>query len=72
MKQIKASDLKPCPFDGYYTKIVYFSDEDFGGTIEKRWYVKCAYCGAEGPHTTTKMGAVKSWNHRYKKGDLTG
>lgn len=64
---MKQSDLLPCPFDGVFPDSVQLSDE---GVVESeiRYCVKCQYCGAEGPYSTTKDGACNSWNHRWKNG----
>jgi Lar family restriction alleviation protein len=62
---MKASDLKPCPFDGRFPRTVLFSDEG-EVEVETKYYVKCDYCGVEGPHSTTEDGACNSWNHRKK------
>lgn len=65
MSEIKQSDLKSCPFDGHFPKQIWVS-QDEEDEKEIRYYVKCFYCGAEGPHSTTEKGAANSWNRRVK------
>ena len=39
---MKASDLKPCPFDGHQPTRILFDDEDGDGVeFETRHYVEC-------------------------------
>lgn len=63
---MKQSDLKACPFDDHFPSVILHADEG-EVELEEKYYIKCSYCGAEGPHCTSEEGACNSWNHRYKE-----
>ncbi len=45
------------------------NDKDFHTAIN--WWVECRWCGAIGPNSTTKEGAVEKWNKRTPLLDAT-
>jgi len=50
-------ELKACPFCGSYKQSLCSSGKS------KHWLV-CHNCGADGPTSRTKHGAIAAWNKR--------
>ena len=61
MEVQKSTDKEPCPFCGN----VYEEEFAIGFRDDPAdlFYVTCS-CGAQGPFSTTKAGAVILWNRR--------
>lgn len=64
-------DLKPCPFCGSKSIILWEvkPDEATAFQGESLWCVFCESCEAEGPHKTTATVAASGWNCRLA-GDI--
>ena len=54
----RMTELKPCPFCKNSDDDMLFVWTD----IDYTKYVFCNRCGAQGPRTSSKEGAIKKWN----------
>jgi Lar family restriction alleviation protein len=53
--------MKECPFCNHHQE----HEEGPGLYVDGKGYcVKCSYCGARGPITTTAAKAINKWNNR--------
>lgn len=57
--------MKPCPFCGEDKEIKCYSDEELGQHLTNNYAVRCDYCGAQGPDSSTPSKAWHEWDTRF-------